>query len=196
MGQSDLCQFQFMSDSQGLYRSCSQLALFARPQNNSFWTTLSSDAQRKIVRLLAQILRQYRGKGPRQNSQRRPRVSDKIKPHHVERKAMLYVRQSSAYQVQNKNRETHRRTKVGIRYPGPAREGYAAGPSHGICLFHGSAIVWGQRLPLVNPYQGYARAWRKPRPSIGPNRCFMNGRAARTWSLPMPARLSRPNCWP
>jgi DNA invertase Pin-like site-specific DNA recombinase len=28
-------------------------------------------------------------------------VSDKIKPHHVERKAILYVRQSSAYQVQN-----------------------------------------------------------------------------------------------
>jgi DNA invertase Pin-like site-specific DNA recombinase len=28
-------------------------------------------------------------------------VSDKIKPHHVERKAILYVRQSSAYQVQS-----------------------------------------------------------------------------------------------
>jgi DNA invertase Pin-like site-specific DNA recombinase len=28
-------------------------------------------------------------------------VSEKIKPHHVERKAILYVRQSSAYQVQN-----------------------------------------------------------------------------------------------
>jgi DNA invertase Pin-like site-specific DNA recombinase len=28
-------------------------------------------------------------------------MSDKIKPHHVERKAILYVRQSSAYQVQN-----------------------------------------------------------------------------------------------
>jgi hypothetical protein len=28
-------------------------------------------------------------------------VSDKIKPHHLERKAILYVRQSSAYQVQN-----------------------------------------------------------------------------------------------
>lgn len=26
-------------------------------------------------------------------------MSDKIKPHHLERKAMLYVRQSSAYQV-------------------------------------------------------------------------------------------------
>ena len=28
-------------------------------------------------------------------------MSDKIKPHHVERKAILYVRQSSTYQVQN-----------------------------------------------------------------------------------------------
>ena len=28
-------------------------------------------------------------------------MSDKIKPHHLERKAILYVRQSSAYQVQN-----------------------------------------------------------------------------------------------
>jgi len=28
-------------------------------------------------------------------------VSDKIKSHHVERKAILYVRQSSVYQVQN-----------------------------------------------------------------------------------------------
>ena len=28
-------------------------------------------------------------------------MSDKIKPHHLERKAILYVRQSSSYQVQN-----------------------------------------------------------------------------------------------
>ena len=28
-------------------------------------------------------------------------MSDKIQPHHLERKAILYVRQSSAYQVQN-----------------------------------------------------------------------------------------------
>ena len=28
-------------------------------------------------------------------------MSDKIKPHHVERKAILYVRQSSTFQVQN-----------------------------------------------------------------------------------------------
>jgi DNA invertase Pin-like site-specific DNA recombinase len=28
-------------------------------------------------------------------------MSEKIKPHHLERKAILYVRQSSAYQVSN-----------------------------------------------------------------------------------------------
>jgi len=28
-------------------------------------------------------------------------MSEKIKPHHLERKAILYVRQSSAYQVNN-----------------------------------------------------------------------------------------------
>ena len=28
-------------------------------------------------------------------------MSDKIKPHHIERKAILYVRQSSTFQVQN-----------------------------------------------------------------------------------------------
>jgi hypothetical protein len=44
-------------------RRSSQLPLFARPQNKSLWTDLSSDAQRKIVRLLAQVLRQHRGKG-------------------------------------------------------------------------------------------------------------------------------------
>jgi hypothetical protein len=43
-------------------RRSSQLALFARPQNKSLWTDLSSDAQSKIVRLLAQILRQHREK--------------------------------------------------------------------------------------------------------------------------------------
>ena len=43
-------------------RRSSQLALFAQPQNKSLWTDLSCDAQRKIVRLLAQVLRQHRGK--------------------------------------------------------------------------------------------------------------------------------------
>ena len=42
-------------------RRSSQLRLFARPQCNPHWTNLSSDVQQKIVRLLAQLLRQHRG---------------------------------------------------------------------------------------------------------------------------------------
>jgi hypothetical protein len=41
-------------------RRSSQLPLFARPQSNPHWTDLSSDVQRKIVRLVAQLLRQRR----------------------------------------------------------------------------------------------------------------------------------------
>ena len=41
-------------------RRSSQLPLFARPQCNPDWTNLSSDVQQKIVRLLAQLLRQHR----------------------------------------------------------------------------------------------------------------------------------------
>jgi hypothetical protein len=35
----------------------SQLRLFARTQHNPHWTDLSLDVQRKIVRLVAQLLR-------------------------------------------------------------------------------------------------------------------------------------------
>ena len=42
-------------------RRSSQLRLFARPQCNPNWTDLSSDLQRKIVRLVAQLLRHHRG---------------------------------------------------------------------------------------------------------------------------------------
>jgi len=42
-------------------RRSSQLPLLARPQGNPHWTNLSSDVQQKIVRLLAQLLRQHRG---------------------------------------------------------------------------------------------------------------------------------------
>ena len=41
-------------------RRPSQLPLLARPQKAPHWRDLSSDAQRMIVRLLAQLLRQHR----------------------------------------------------------------------------------------------------------------------------------------
>ena len=43
-------------------RRSSQLPLFARPQCNPHWTDLSSDVQQTIVRLLARLLRQHRGR--------------------------------------------------------------------------------------------------------------------------------------
>lgn len=42
-------------------RRSSQLRLLAPPQCNPHWTDLSSDVQQKILRLLAQLLRQHRG---------------------------------------------------------------------------------------------------------------------------------------
>ena len=42
-------------------RRSSQLRLFAHPQSNPHWTDLSCDGQRKIVRLMAELRRQYRG---------------------------------------------------------------------------------------------------------------------------------------
>ena len=63
-----------------------QLPLVARPQCNPYWTDLSSDAQRKIVRLVAQLLRQHRGTAADAEIVEEGTVTDKIKPHHLERK--------------------------------------------------------------------------------------------------------------
>lgn len=38
----------------------SQLPLFARPQGHPHWINLSPEVQQKIMRLLAQLLRQHR----------------------------------------------------------------------------------------------------------------------------------------
>src|ERR1041384_6554213 len=81
-------------------RRTNQLPLFARPQRNPLWMDLSTDVQQKIVKLLMPIteaVERHRREG--QDWQGRLTVSEKIKPHHVEPKAILYVCQSSASQV-------------------------------------------------------------------------------------------------
>jgi hypothetical protein len=40
--------------------------------------------------------------------------TDKIRPHHLERKALLYVRQSSAHQVLHNRESSALRTPCGI----------------------------------------------------------------------------------
>jgi hypothetical protein len=43
-------------------------------------------------------------------------ISDKVRPHHLERKAILYVRQSSAHQGVAQSREQ----RIAVRHAGPA----------------------------------------------------------------------------
>lgn len=77
-----------------------QLALFAHPHPRPDWRKLSPEVQQKTLRLLALLLRRAQDRTPYRRQRRRP-MSEKIRPHHLERKAILYVRQSSAYQVNN-----------------------------------------------------------------------------------------------
>jgi acyl-CoA reductase-like NAD-dependent aldehyde dehydrogenase len=41
-------------------RKMNQLTMLARPQCHPHWTALSPDVQRKIIRLMAQLLRRHR----------------------------------------------------------------------------------------------------------------------------------------
>ena len=82
-------------------RRTSQLPLFARPQCNPHWTNLSSDVQQKIVRLLAQLLRQHRATAAEAGIAEEATSESQDQTAYLERKAILYVRQSSIYQVQN-----------------------------------------------------------------------------------------------
>ena len=51
-------------------------------------------------------------------AKRGPAMSDKIKPHHLERKAILYIRQSAAYQVSHKaSRSNTKRLESLSRFP-------------------------------------------------------------------------------
>jgi hypothetical protein len=74
-----------------------QLELF-RP--SPITPAISPDVYRTTVQLLARLLREHAQKaGANPAPAGRRAMSDKVQAQHVARKAMLYVRQSSAYQV-------------------------------------------------------------------------------------------------
>ena len=50
-------------------------------------------------------------------------ISDKVRPHHLERKALLYVRQSSAHQVLH-NRESCRFRSIADSHSGASRTAF------------------------------------------------------------------------
>jgi hypothetical protein len=58
-----------------------------------------AEVRQKMIRLLARLLQQHMARHYGTWVPRRRIMSDKIRPQHLERKAILYIRQSSAYQV-------------------------------------------------------------------------------------------------
>jgi len=77
-----------------------QLGLFwervAMPQ----WGALSEPTRVEVLRLIAQLLREARAGNSALRSEG-PAMSDRIKTQHLARKAILYGRRSTAYQVEN-----------------------------------------------------------------------------------------------
>ena len=64
------------------------------------------ETQTALTDLMARlILEHLQGSGTGISDGGRAMISDKVRPHHLERKALLYVRQSSAHQVLH-NRES------------------------------------------------------------------------------------------
>ena len=80
----------------------------ARPETTQTpqWQALPVETRRTLTRLMVRlILDHVDGERAFRNERRRVMMSEKIRPHHLERKAILYVRQSSAHQVLH-NRES------------------------------------------------------------------------------------------
>jgi len=63
------------------------------------WRQLPADVRRKATELVARMLRERWHRGAAEEVAGGATMSDKIKPHHLGRKAILYIRQSSAHQV-------------------------------------------------------------------------------------------------
>jgi hypothetical protein len=85
-----------------------QLDLFGVPAPTGFdqpvptWRVLPEETRRVVTELMARLLDTS---NTVRTGQRRSMMSDKIRPHHLDRQAILYVRQSSSHQVLH-NRES------------------------------------------------------------------------------------------
>ena len=82
-----------------------QLSLFPRSRPGPDRTSLPKEALDTAARLIARMLLTTTAGTRSAGEWEDQLMSDKIQPHHLERKAVLYVRQSSPYQVVH-NRES------------------------------------------------------------------------------------------
>jgi hypothetical protein len=92
-------------------RAPQQIDLFAEKRQNAIgnmpaWSMLPTDVQGSLTNLMTRLILEHadaRRIGSMTETDHD--FSDKVRPHHLERKAVLYVRQSSAHQVLH-NRES------------------------------------------------------------------------------------------
>jgi hypothetical protein len=68
------------------------------------WQALPEETRRLLIRLMVRLILDHVAISP-YSGRARIMMHEKISPHHLERKAILYVRQSSAHQVLH-NRES------------------------------------------------------------------------------------------
>lgn len=87
-----------------------QFDLFSNPHDvetrrTPQWQTLPAETRRTLTKLMVRLILDHADGDLARERQRDAMMSEKIRPHHLERKAILYVRQSSAHQVLH-NRES------------------------------------------------------------------------------------------
>src|SRR4029079_396872 len=79
-----------------------QFDLFGPPRaapDPPLWRMLPEETRRAATSLLARLILEHGCRIAVWPGRERPMTSDKIRPHHRDRKAILYVRQSSIHQV-------------------------------------------------------------------------------------------------
>ena len=75
------------------------------PTQTPAWRDLPEETRATLTGLMARLILEHAQTATRPYGRRPVMITDKVRPHHLERKALLYVRQSSAHQVLH-NRES------------------------------------------------------------------------------------------
>jgi DNA invertase Pin-like site-specific DNA recombinase len=94
-----------------------QIDLFAEARQKAIggmpaWSGLPGETQATLTALMTRLLVDHADKNRSDSMTETVMITDKVRPHHLERKALLYVRQSSAQQVLH-NRERDRLAALG-----------------------------------------------------------------------------------
>jgi hypothetical protein len=98
-----------------LRRAPQQIDLFAGEPGKTIgnmpaWSALPTEIQAALTSLITRLILEHADKSRMARWRRPVMISDKVRPHHLERKALLYVRQSLAHQV------LHNRESSGLQY--------------------------------------------------------------------------------